>query len=76
VRLQEIVVEIRGLNGVGDEQAVARALAAIPGVRDVRVETENKRAVVTGDPIVAVAELLRAAVEGAHFEPGDIWLPE
>jgi copper chaperone CopZ len=76
VRLQEIVIEINGLSGVGDEQAVARALAAIPGVRDVRIESENKRVVVTGDPLLAVPELLRAAIVRAHFEPGEIWSPE
>ncbi len=76
MRLQEIVVELSGLHGSGDEQAVAKALSAVPGVRDVRIDSGIGRAVVTGDPMIAVPELLRAAVASAHFVPGDIWLPE
>jgi copper chaperone CopZ len=76
VRSQEIVVEIAGMKAADCEPLVAAALMAVPGVHAVRVERDQGRAVVTGDPSVAVPELLRAAVAGAHFEPGDVWLPE
>lgn len=76
MRLQEIVVEVRGLNSGADEQALANALAAVPGVHDVRVESNNERVVVTGDPLVAVPELLRATIVGANFKPGEIWFAE
>jgi copper chaperone CopZ len=74
--LQEIVIEISGLSGPDAESTVAAALRTVPGVRTVHVDAREKRAIVTGDPAVAVPEALRAAIQSAGFSAADIWFAE
>lgn len=76
MRLQEIVVEVSGMNGPDAESAVAAALSAVPGVRSVHVDAHERRAVVTGDAEVAVPEALCAAIRGAGCVAGDVWFAE
>jgi copper chaperone CopZ len=76
VRLQEIVVEVSGMDGHDAENAVAAALGAVPGVQSVHVDARERRAVVTGDPDVAVPESLCAAIRTAGCTPGDVWFAE
>ena len=72
MRLQEIVVEFSGLIDAEGELAVATELMALPGVHAVRVDVGEGRAVVTGDAAVAAPETLRAAIDRAGYEPGEI----
>jgi copper chaperone CopZ len=76
VRLQEIVVEISGMSNADTETAVAAALRAVPGVRSVRLDVLEARAVVTGDPDVAAPDSLRAAVRSAGCAAGEVWFAE
>jgi copper chaperone CopZ len=76
MRLQEIVIEIAGLSGPDAEGIVAAALRTVPGVRTVQVDAREQRAIVTGDPNVAVSEALRAAIQSAGLSAGDIWFAE
>ncbi len=64
------------MNGPDAESAVAAALSAVPGVQAVRLEANERRAVVTGDPEVANPEALGAAVRNAGCIPGDVWFAE
>jgi copper chaperone CopZ len=76
VRLQEIVIEVSGMNGPDAESAVAAALSAVPGVQSVHVDASERRAVVSGDPGVAGPEALSAAVRSAGCIAGDVWFAE
>jgi copper chaperone CopZ len=76
VRLQEIVIEVSGMDGRDAEIAVAAALQAVPGVQSVHVDAGEKRAVVTGDPDVAVPDVLCAAIGRAGCVAGDVWFAE
>jgi copper chaperone CopZ len=76
VRLQEIVIEVFGMRDAQGESTVAAVLRAVAGVQSVRVDANERRAVVTGDPDVATAETLGAAIRGAGFETGDVWFAE
>jgi copper chaperone CopZ len=75
VRLQEIVIEVSGMSADA-ESTVAAALRAVPGVRSVVVEANERRAVVTGDPDIAIPDALCAAIRSAGCAPGDVWFAE
>jgi copper chaperone CopZ len=76
VRLQEIVIEVLGMSSPDAERSVAAALGAVPGVRAVRVEANERRAVVTGDPDIAAPEALSEAIRNAGCIAGDVWFAE
>jgi copper chaperone CopZ len=76
VRLQEIIIEVSEMCDAQAESTVAAALSAVAGVQSVRVDANERRAVVTGDPVVATPEKLRAAIRGAGFATGDVWFAE
>jgi copper chaperone CopZ len=76
VRLQEIVIEVSGMSGPDVESAVAAALSAVPGVQSVHVDANERRAVVTGDPDVAIPEALSAAIRNAGCIAGEVWFAE
>ena len=76
MRLQEIVIEVSGIRDAQGERTVAAALSAVAGVQSVRVDANERRAVVTGDPVVANPETLRAAIRAAGFATGDVWFAE
>jgi len=63
-------LHVHNMNGAGDETAVRRALAAVPGVATVEIQPEHRRVFVTFDDAMASADDLRAAVEQAGFEVG------
>jgi len=76
VRLQEIIVEVSGMQTGDDERALTAALDAVPGVHAVRVDIGEGRAIVTGDAGVADPNALRAAIGDAGYEAGEVWFAE
>lgn len=62
-----IVLAISGMTCGGCAGAVARALSAVPGVVEARVDLDGGRATVTG---TARAEELVIAVQAAGFAAG------
>ena len=64
------------MNSADAERSIAAALSAVPGVQAVRVEASERRAVVTGDPDVAVPEALSAAIRNAGCIAGVVWFAE
>jgi len=62
-----VVLAISGMTCGGCAGAVARALSAVPGVVEARVDVAGGRATVTG---AARAEDLISAVEAAGFTGG------
>ena len=62
-----VVLAIAGMTCGGCAGAVTRALSAVPGVTEVRVDLSDGRATVTG---TARAEDLIGAVQAAGFTGG------
>ena len=62
-----VVLAIKGMTCGGCAGAVTRALSAVPGVAEARVDLAGGRATVTG---IAAAEELIHAVQAAGFDGG------
>jgi len=75
-RAQEIVIEVEGMTCENCERHVVEALRAVPGVSNARASRSEGHALVTADTAVATPEKLRAAVEEAGYDPGDVRFPE
>jgi Cu+-exporting ATPase len=76
IRSQEIVIDVKGMTSAACERRVSDALSAVPGVAAARASRAEGQAVVTADPMKATPEKLRAAVEDAGYEPGEMRFPE
>ncbi|RKO67200.1 heavy-metal-associated domain-containing protein [Desulfofundulus salinus] len=63
---QTTLIKIEGMSCNHCKAAVERALKQIDGVKDVFVDLDNKRAMVTHDPKVTM-EVLARAVEKAGY---------
>ena len=76
MRRQEIVVEVSGMTSADSEREVAQALTAVPGVESATASRHEGHALVTADAALATPEKLRAAVEVAGYEAGEVRFPE
>lgn len=63
----QLEVPVRGMDCAECTQHVQRALAALPGVEDVRVLLTSEKAVLSIDPTQVDLPTIRKAVEGAGY---------
>ena len=76
MRAQEIVVEVRGMSCENCERHVREALRGVSGVSSAAASRAEGVATITADPVLATPERLRAAIEEAGYEMGDLRYPE
>ncbi len=65
--LERRVIAVEGMRCGGCEQALVRALEALPGVAEARADHIAEEAEVRLDPALIDVERLRAAVAAAGF---------
>jgi copper chaperone len=66
--METIQLHIHGMTCSGCVNSVTQVLQAVPGVSNVEVSLEQKRAVVTYDPAQAGTAQFKAAVEDAGYD--------
>src|SRR6266699_2164925 len=68
----QIEVQVAGMDCAECTEHVQRALAALPGVEDVRVLLSSEKAVLQVDPTQVDLPTIRRAVEGAGYTVPDV----
>ena len=68
----QIEVKVAGMDCAECTEHVQRALAALPGVEDVRVLLSSEKAVLQVDPTQVDLPTIRRAVEGAGYTVPDV----
>jgi Cu+-exporting ATPase len=69
----QIEIPVRGMDCAECTQHVQRALAALPGVQDVRVLLSSEKVILQVDPTKVSLATIRKAVEGAGYTvPDDV----
>lgn len=71
-RLTTLELPVKGMDCAECTQHVQKALAALPGVRDVNVLLSSEKAILRLDPTLVDRQSLRQAVEGAGYTVPDI----
>ena len=63
-------IDVKGMSCGHCKASVEKAMAAVPGVKDVRVDLEGAKATFEDNGVDIDA--LKAAIDKVGFEPGDV----